>query len=106
MTRRPATSAEMRALRATVARLRAGIMALVFGFAGGTLIAVATLWLVVRGGEEVGPHLGLLANYFPGYRVTWLGSLLGFVYGAVVGAVFGWTLARIYNAIAAMRSDD
>ncbi len=100
MTQRPPTPDEVRAIRATVARLRAGIMALVFGVAGGTGIAIATLWLVIRGGEVVGPNLGLLSNYFPGYTVTWSGSIVGFFYGALVGALFGWAMAWIYNRVA------
>lgn len=79
-------------------------MALVFGTVGGTGLAVATLWLVIRGGDEVGPHLGLLGQYFPGYTVTWWGSLLGFFYGALVGAIAGWTMAWIYNRVAGGRS--
>ena len=103
MTLRPPTKDEVRAIRATVARLRAGIMALVFGVAGGTAISIATLWLVIRGGEQVGPHLGLLSNYFPGYTVTWSGSIVGFFYGALVGALFGWAMAWIYNRVASRR---
>ena len=100
MTRRPPTADEVHAIRAMVARLRAGIMALVFGVAGGTAIGIATLWLVIQGGEVVGPNLGLLSNYFPGYTVTWSGSIVGSFYGAVVGALFGWAMAWIYNRVA------
>ena len=51
----------------------------------------------------VGLHLGLLANYFPGYRVSWTGSLIGLVYGALLGGVIGWCLAWIYNRLARPR---
>jgi chromate transport protein ChrA len=47
----------------------------------------------------VGPTLGLLSNYFPGYSVTWVGAFVGFAYAAVVGALLGWALAMIYNRI-------
>ena len=104
MTRRQPTSDEVRAIRATVARLRAGIMALVFGVAGGTVITMATLWLVIQGGEVVGPNLGLLSNYFPGYTVTWSGSIVGFCYGFLVGTLFGWAMAWIYNRVASRRA--
>jgi len=73
---------------------------------GGTGLFVATAWLLVRGGENVGQHLSLLNNYFPGYAVTWPGALLGFVYGAGVGALLGWTIASIYNRVAAWRNPD
>ena len=104
MTERPASEGELRQIRATVARLRAGIMALVCGTVSGTGLALATLWLVVRGGDEVGPHLGLLGQYFPGYTVTWWGSLLGFFYGALTGGIAGWTTAWLYNRLVHLRS--
>lgn len=83
-----------------MARLRAGIMALVFGMVGGVGLFLATAWLLLRGGATVGPTLSLLGNYFPGYSVTWPGAGLGFVYGALVGAAVGWSMARIYNFVA------
>ncbi len=95
---------EHQLLEVVIARLRASVMAVVFGLAGGTLLLAATLWLVVRGGDQVGPHLGLLDVYFPGYSVTWLGSLIGFGYGAVCGAVLGWSIAWLYNRLAARRN--
>jgi len=88
----------------TVARLRAGIVATVTGMIGGTTLFAATLWLVVRGGENVGQHLGLLRAYYPGYSVTWTGSFVGFVYGALTGAALGWCVAWLYNLIAALRA--
>ena len=39
---------------------------------------IATNWLVIKGGERVGPHLQLLSQYFIGYRVTFLGSFIDF----------------------------
>ena len=87
-----------------VARLRAGVMAIVCGMFAGTGLLVATAWLVIRGGDRVGEHLGLLRNYLPGYSVTWSGALLGFVYGLLIGGAAGWLTAWIYNRIAAVRN--
>ena len=84
-----------------IARLRGSIMALTFGTVGGTGLFLATAWLLIRGGDPVGPHLGLLGNYFPGYGVTWPGACLGFVYGAFTGGILGWSVAWIYNRVAA-----
>ena len=86
-----------------VARLRAGIVALVFGLTGGVLVFVATIGRVIQGGPEVGPHLGLLRNYFPGYTVTWPGALLGFLYGAITGGAGGGSVAWIYTRVALAR---
>jgi hypothetical protein len=90
-------------LRRAVARLRAAVMAVSFGMTGGVGLFVATVWLLLRGGDNVGEHLGLLANYLPGYSVTWWGAVLGLVYGAVVGGVIGATIAWTYNTIAMYR---
>ena len=64
----------------------------------GVLLCLATLILVQRGGDEVGPRLGLLAQYFPGYTVTGPGSLLGLAYGFASGFVVGWGFAVLRNA--------
>lgn len=75
-------------------------MAIVFGMVGGVGLLLATVWLLIKGGDPVGPTLGLLGNYFPGYAVTWPGALIGFVYGALMGAIAGWSTAWIYNRVA------
>jgi hypothetical protein len=81
-------------------------MAVTFGMTGGAGLFIATVWLLIRGGENVGQHLGLLRNYLPGYSVTWGGALLGLVYGAAVGAVIGASIAWIYNMIALYRNNE
>ena len=86
-----------------VARLRASVMALVFGLTSGTGLFVATAWLVIRGGMNVGQTLGLLRHYLPGYSVSWPGAFIGFLYAAVIGGVVGWLVAFIYNQIVARR---
>ena len=97
---------EWRAINAAIARMRASIMAVVFGLTGGAGLFLATIWLVIQGpepGQPVGGTLRLLNHYFPGYEVTWAGSLLGFLYGALTGGVLGWGVAMVYNLIAAKR---
>jgi len=94
---------ERELIRAAVARLRAGITAVVFGMVCGLGLAVATSWLLIRGGPDVGRTLGLLGNYFPGYTVTWPGALVGLVYGFAFGATVGWCTATIYNRITNLR---
>ena len=88
----------------TIARLRAGIIAIVSAMVAGFGLFFATLWLVVKGGPNVGQNLGLLRAYFPGYSVTWTGSLMGLVYGALSGAVLGWCVAWFYNILANRRA--
>jgi hypothetical protein len=91
-------------IRTATVRLRSRVMAMVFGMVGGTGLFVATAWLVAAGGVDVGLHLGLLNNFFPGYRVTWPGAFIGFFYGAMSGAIVGWSVAWVYNQVADLRS--
>ena len=95
---------ELLLITRTIARLRAGIVAGVTALVSGFALFVATLWLVIKGGPNVGQNLGLLRAYYPGYSVTWAGSLVGFVYGALTGAVLGWCVAWLYNVLASRRS--
>jgi hypothetical protein len=78
-------------------------MAVTFAMTGGVGLFIGTVWLLIRGGENVGQHLGLLANYLPGYSVSWGGAVLGLAYGAVVGGLTGAAIAWIYNSIALSR---
>ena len=87
-----------------IARLRAGIVAVVSAVVVGFGLFAATLWLVIKGGPNVGQNLGLLRAYYPGYSVTWGGSLVGFAYGALTGAVIGWSVASLYNLLVKWRS--
>lgn len=78
-------------------------MAIVFAVLAGTGLAVATVWLLIRGGPNMGEHLGLLSNYFVGYSVSWPGVVIGFLWAAGVGGVLGWLTAWIYNWVAGRR---
>ena len=63
---------------------------------GGTVLA-ATVALVLKGGEPVGPFLGLLGQYFVGYTVTAAGSIVGLLYGLGAGFALGWLIASLRN---------
>ena len=103
MSLRPATAEERALVNRAVARLRSAILALAFGLVSGSGLLLATVWLVLRGGDPVGPHLGLLGIYFPGYEVSWAGSLVGFAWGFAVGAAVGGFTGWVYNRVAAAR---
>jgi len=74
-----------------------------WGLAVGSVSALglftATVWLVVKGGPVVGPHLGLLSVYLPGYSVTWTGAFVGAAYLFFLGYGVGRVIATIYNRI-------
>ena len=81
------------------------------GVALALIIFVATNWLVVVGGyvddhgeTVVGPHLALLGNFFIGYRVTFLGSIVGAFYGFAVGSIIGAAIGTIYNKLVMLRT--
>ena len=90
---------ELRQVEKTLLRMNEQGWGIAFGSLMGLGLFAATNILVVKGGEVVGPHLGLLSMFFPGYRVTLLGSLVGFVYAFVLGYGFGRTLSVIYNRL-------
>jgi protoporphyrinogen oxidase len=68
------------------------------GSTAGVLLFLATLVLVLKAGDVVGPRLGLLSQYLPGYTVTPEGAALGLLYGFVVGFAGGWFVAALRNA--------
>ena len=74
-----------------------------FGFASavgavnGLLIFAATIFLVIKGGDVVGPYLRLLSQYFVGYTVTVKGAFIGAAYSFVWGFLFGWLFAYLRN---------
>ena len=82
---------------AAFARIDAVALGCAFGLIAGLVIFAATMILVVKGGDPVGPRLALLAQYFVGYTVTPLGSLVGLVYGVVLGFGAGRLLASLSN---------
>ena len=84
--------------------LNAKVLGLVLGLLCGLIVFIATNWLVIKGGNPVGPHLRLLSQYFFGYRVSFLGSLIGFAYGFAVGTLSGALIGWIYNAITKLRN--
>ena len=84
-------------------RLNAIMQGVVTGIVAGLGIFIATNWLVLKGGDVVGPHLGLLGHFFIGYNVSFVGSLIGFVYAFVTGFLIGYFTARIYNRIVDVR---
>ena len=83
--------------------LNARALGLVVGLLSGFVIFFATNWLVIKSGDPVGPHLALLSQYFIGYRVSFVGSLIGFAYAFLVGGLSGLLVAWIYNRIGDLR---
>lgn len=97
-------------LAASLLRINTKLLALVLGILLGLIVFVATNWLVIKGGHYtpngeyvVGPHLELLSQFFIGYRVSFLGSIIGFFYGFAMGTIIGSAVGFIYNALVSLR---
>lgn len=95
-----------------ILRLNAKILGLILGLLMGSAIFIATNWLVIKGGHlnprgeyVVGPHLQLLSQFFIGYRVSFLGSIIGFFYGFALGTLGGAIIGWIYNKIVCLRNN-
>ncbi len=93
------TPQELQTLRKTLARANEQGWGIAFGLLGGLGLFFATLVLVLKGGPNPGPHLSLIGMYFPGYSVTWVGCVVGFVYAFVTGYAVGRTVAILYNRL-------
>lgn len=87
-------------LQKAVVRLNEKLLGAVLGMMLGSGLFLATNFLVLKGGPNVGQHLGLLAQFFPGYSVTFVGSLVGFCYAFVAGFAAGAVLGAVYNRVA------
>jgi protoporphyrinogen oxidase len=70
------------------------------GMTSGLLLCLATLMVMLQGPTDLADNLGLLNQYFPGYRVSVAGSLLGLGYGFLVGFAVGWAFGFLRNATA------
>ena len=93
-------NADKAVLMAAFARLDVVALAVAMGtvFALGLLLLTAIL--LVKGAPpdaHIGPRLGLLSIYLPGYSVSWGGAAIGAVYGWLIGAVLGFAWALLWN---------
>lgn len=71
-----------------------------FGVAVGTVCGLGLSLLTVADllrPPGPGPDVGLLAQYYPGYTVSWLGAVVGFGWAFATGFCAGWFLALVRN---------
>jgi len=86
-------------LERAIRRLNARAWGISVGLVCGLGLLIATNFLVIKGGSNVGQHLSLLRAYFPGYSVSFVGSLIGFVYAFVIGYGLGRVIGTVYNKL-------
>ena len=90
-------------VKTTLLKLNARAWGIAVGLLFGSVLFLGTIVLVMRGGPHVGPHLGMLSVFLPGYSVTFVGAFIGFAYMFVIGYAVGRLIGLVYNALA--RSD-
>lgn len=85
------------ALVKTFSRMDKFGFATAIGTVSGLMVWIATMWLVLKGGDVVGPNLELLSQYFVGYTVTATGAFIGLAYSFSWGFLWGWLFAYLRN---------
>lgn len=86
-------------LNAAILRLNGRAWGIAAGLLLGGGLFLATNILVLKGGVDVGKHLNLLRVFFPGYSVTFVGSIIGFIYAFVLGYAVGRLIGGVYNRL-------
>lgn len=84
-------------IKKTFARMDKFALAIATGAVCGLIPFIATLWLLIKGGEVVGPNLRLLSQYFIGYTVSVKGAFIALMYSFLWGFLFGWLFAYLRN---------
>jgi protoporphyrinogen oxidase len=97
--KRVAAATPAAARRRVIGRLDPISLGVAVGAVLGILISLTTLFLIVRGGENVGANLQLLGQFFAGYSVTPQGSIIGLIYGFVTGFIIGSLVAFTRNLL-------
>lgn len=88
---------EQESVNQVIMRLNGRAWGIAMGLLFGGGLFVATNFLVLKGGIDVGRHLRLLSVFFPGYSVTFAGSVVGSIYAFVVGYALGRLIGSVYN---------
>ena len=87
-------------LAAVFAKMDVFGLAIAAGVLCSLALSLATAVLLLQSVPEnypVGPHLSALADYLPGYSVSWAGAVVGAGYGFITGAVAGFAGAVYWN---------
>lgn len=80
-----------------MAELNAKNLGLTLGILWGLGLFLVTLISVFSGYGAA--FLNVVASIYPGFKVTYLGAIIGLVYGFIDGFIGGWLIAWIYNKL-------
>ena len=86
-------------LRVAFARLDTVLLGLAVGIVSGLGLFFATLALLLKGGDVVGPRLALLGHFLIGYKITLTGALIGLIEATIVGYMIGCFCAWFHNSL-------
>lgn len=84
-------------IEAAFAKLDAVALGTALSLVCGLSVLLATVALLLKGGETVGPRLALLGNYFIGFSVTLEGAFVGMLWAGVLGFGLGYVWAMCRN---------
>ena len=76
-------------------KLNCWAFALACGIWLGLMVFLATVWIILFEGET--GQVTVLGHIYRGYNVSWLGSVIGLVWGFFDGLIGGAIFACIYN---------
>jgi len=82
-------------------RLNVKAFGLALGIIWGLIVFAATIIMILRGTPA--QLMGRLGVFYPGYKVTYVGSIIGFVYSLVYGYIAGAIFAWLYNKLSGNR---
>jgi hypothetical protein len=79
-------------------RLNTKAFALSCGILWGLAVLLATVWIIVFGFD--GTVMVNLDHFYFGYNISYLGAVIGGIWGFVDGAIGGAVFAWLYNKLA------
>lgn len=90
----------------TLARANAIYAGIVVGLVLGFGLWLASAFLILQAKEPLGPTLGLLSNYLPGYTVSWGGAVVGALWLSVFAFLVTFPAAWLYFVAAFHHVED
>jgi protoporphyrinogen oxidase len=91
------TPAPDEVIAAVFAKLDPAALGIAVGVVSSLGLFLATALLLLKGGPVVGPNLSLLRHYLPGFKVTWLGAIVGGLEAGLIGLALGSLVAWLRN---------
>jgi len=82
-------------------RLNVKAFGLAVGIIWGLIVFAATIVMILKGTPA--QLMSRLSIFYPGYKVTYVGSIIGFVYSLVYGLIVGAIFAWLYNKLSGDR---